>query len=160
MKNFDNVNITLCKIIDTWCLFNHVTFILSTFLSLFYPFFITQKWYADFFCSNQLLIQLTRKRLGRQTSWPANVWAVADPIHRCRHSGHNQTVCCFSSYQPFILTSLSEWRSNVQRDSLASYIGHPDSLTYFSAALNEPRAVVKTSFIDVCIVVIFHINVF
>ncbi|VVT46624.1 uncharacterized protein SAPINGB_P001306 [Magnusiomyces paraingens] len=51
-------------------------------------------------------------------------------------------------------TTKHEWRANIQRDSLASYVGHPPLLTYFSVALGEPHAVTKARFLDVsCIYV-------
>ncbi|POS87642.1 splicing factor 3B [Erysiphe pulchra] len=36
-------------------------------------------------------------------------------------------------------TTKFEWTSNIQRDSCASYIGHPPLLTYMAIGLGEPR---------------------
>ncbi|KAK7205115.1 splicing factor 3B subunit 5/RDS3 complex subunit 10 [Myxozyma melibiosi] len=45
-------------------------------------------------------------------------------------------------------TTKHEWMNNIQRDSLASYIGNPSLLQHFSVALNEPQRKVRTMFID------------
>ncbi|KAA8896487.1 hypothetical protein TRICI_006892 [Trichomonascus ciferrii] len=45
-------------------------------------------------------------------------------------------------------TTRDEWRSNVARDSYASYIGHPPMLQHFSIALGQPQAVTHAQFID------------
>ncbi|KAK9240347.1 splicing factor 3B, subunit 5 [Lipomyces kononenkoae] len=45
-------------------------------------------------------------------------------------------------------TTKHEWVSNVHRDSLASYIGHPAMLEHFAVALNEPRERVRLQFVD------------
>lgn len=42
----------------------------------------------------------------------------------------------------------SEWAVNIQRDSLASYIGHSHMLTYFSVALNESSGRIKYDFLE------------
>lgn len=43
---------------------------------------------------------------------------------------------------------ISEWAVNIQRDSLASYIGHTPMLTYFGVALNESSGRVKYDFLE------------
>jgi splicing factor 3B subunit 5 len=48
-------------------------------------------------------------------------------------------------------TTRDEWRTNVARDSYASYIGHPPMLQHFSIALGQPQAVTHAKFIDVSI---------
>uniref|UniRef100_A0A915HW32 Uncharacterized protein n=1 Tax=Romanomermis culicivorax TaxID=13658 RepID=A0A915HW32_ROMCU len=42
-------------------------------------------------------------------------------------------------------TSRWEWATNIHRDSYASYIGHPDLLSYFAIAENESRIPDRTS---------------
>ena len=44
-------------------------------------------------------------------------------------------------------TSRWEWVTNIQRDSYASYISHPDLLSYFSIAENESRSRMKFTFL-------------
>lgn len=41
-----------------------------------------------------------------------------------------------------------EWAVNIQRDSLASYIGHSPMLSYFSVALNESSSRIKYDFLE------------
>lgn len=41
------------------------------------------------------------------------------------------------------MVDISDWAVNIQRDSIASYIGHPSMLTYFGTALNESPARVR-----------------
>ncbi|KAL7270541.1 hypothetical protein RUND412_006748, partial [Rhizina undulata] len=45
-------------------------------------------------------------------------------------------------------TTKFEWVSNVHRDTLASYIGHPPLLEYMSVATGEPVAKMRTKFIE------------
>ncbi|KAK9383232.1 splicing factor 3B, subunit 5 [Kockiozyma suomiensis] len=45
-------------------------------------------------------------------------------------------------------TTKHEWMNNIQRDSLALYVGHPALLQHFSVALNEPQQKVRKMFID------------
>lgn len=49
----------------------------------------------------------------------------------------------------FSLALHSEWISNIQRDTYASYVGHPPLLEYFSVATDEPMAKLRTRFIEV-----------
>ncbi|KAJ8102864.1 splicing factor 3B, subunit 5 [Lipomyces tetrasporus] len=58
--------------------------------------------------------------------------------------GHADTTKQYGSH----FFSQLEWLSNVQRDSLAAYIGHPAMLEHFSVALNEPQERVRVQFID------------
>lgn len=59
---------------------------------------------------------------------PGSLWTVASR---------------FRSNNVFVLTLASDWAVNIQRDSIASYIGHPSMLTYFGTALNESPARVR-----------------
>ena len=43
----------------------------------------------------------------------------------------------------------SEWVVNQHRDSLASYVGHPNLMEYFAIADNESKARVKFNFLQV-----------
>ena len=47
-------------------------------------------------------------------------------------------------------TTKFEWTSNIQRDSYASYIGHPPLLHYMSIGMGEPKERVRLAFIEVC----------
>ena len=44
---------------------------------------------------------------------------------------------------------LREWGTNIQRDSLASHLGHHSRLTYFAAAENESFQRIKSRLITV-----------
>jgi splicing factor 3B subunit 5 len=46
-------------------------------------------------------------------------------------------------------TTRFEWTSNIQRDSYASYIGHPPMLSYMAIGLGEPREKVRAAMIEV-----------
>ncbi|KAL8801511.1 MAG: hypothetical protein Q9182_004414 [Xanthomendoza sp. 2 TL-2023] len=46
-------------------------------------------------------------------------------------------------------TTKFEWASNIHRDSLASYIGHPPLLAYMSLGMGEPREKVRAMFLEV-----------
>eukprot|EP00382_Lankesteria_abbotti_P010293 CAMPEP_0113849342 /NCGR_PEP_ID=MMETSP0372-20130328/3074_1 /TAXON_ID=340204 /ORGANISM="Lankesteria abbotti" /LENGTH=87 /DNA_ID=CAMNT_0000819115 /DNA_START=44 /DNA_END=307 /DNA_ORIENTATION=+ /assembly_acc=CAM_ASM_000359 len=45
-------------------------------------------------------------------------------------------------------TTKWEWGTNIQRDTLASHIGHHSRLAYFAVAENEPIARVKYNFLQ------------
>ncbi|KAF2194944.1 splicing factor 3B subunit 5/RDS3 complex subunit 10 [Zopfia rhizophila CBS 207.26] len=45
-------------------------------------------------------------------------------------------------------TTKFEWTSNIARDSLSSYIGHPPMLQYMSIGLGQPREKVRVQLID------------
>jgi splicing factor 3B subunit 5 len=45
-------------------------------------------------------------------------------------------------------TSKHEWTSNMARDSLASYIGHPPLLQYMSIGLGQPREKTRVQFLE------------
>ncbi|KAL9599391.1 MAG: hypothetical protein Q9179_003582 [Wetmoreana sp. 5 TL-2023] len=45
-------------------------------------------------------------------------------------------------------TTKFEWASNIHRDSLASYIGHPPLLAYMSLGMGEPREKVRAMFLE------------
>jgi splicing factor 3B subunit 5 len=45
-------------------------------------------------------------------------------------------------------TNKFEWMSNMQRDSLASYIGHPPLLQYMSIGLGQPREVTRVQLLE------------
>ncbi|RKF65831.1 Uncharacterized protein OnM2_002020 [Erysiphe neolycopersici] len=45
-------------------------------------------------------------------------------------------------------TTKFEWTSNIQRDSRASYIGHPPILTYMAIGLGESREKVRAQLIE------------
>lgn len=45
-------------------------------------------------------------------------------------------------------TNKFEWMSNMQRDSMASYIGHPPLLQYMSIGLGQPREVTRVQILE------------
>ncbi|KAL9022838.1 MAG: hypothetical protein Q9180_008549 [Flavoplaca navasiana] len=45
-------------------------------------------------------------------------------------------------------TTKFEWASNIHRDSLASYIGHPPLLAYMSLGMGEPKEKVRAMFLE------------
>ncbi|KAI6250562.1 hypothetical protein HI914_01531 [Erysiphe necator] len=45
-------------------------------------------------------------------------------------------------------TTKFEWTSNIQRDSCASYIGHPPLLTYMAIGLGVSREKVRAQLIE------------
>ncbi|RPA73880.1 splicing factor 3B, subunit 5 [Ascobolus immersus RN42] len=45
-------------------------------------------------------------------------------------------------------TTKFEWTSNIQRDSLASYIGHPPLLGYMAVGMGESRERLRVRFIE------------
>ncbi|KAL1600519.1 hypothetical protein SLS60_006905 [Paraconiothyrium brasiliense] len=45
-------------------------------------------------------------------------------------------------------TSRHEWTSNIARDSLASYIGHPPLLQYMSIGLGQPREKTRVQLLE------------
>ena len=47
-------------------------------------------------------------------------------------------------------TTKFEWTSNIQRDSYASYVGHPPLLSYMAVGMGECREKVRAGFIEVC----------
>jgi splicing factor 3B subunit 5 len=47
-------------------------------------------------------------------------------------------------------TTRFEWTSNIQRDSYASYIGHPPLLSYMAIGMGECREKVRSMMIEVC----------
>jgi splicing factor 3B subunit 5 len=47
-------------------------------------------------------------------------------------------------------TTRFEWASNIQRDSYASYIGHPPLLSYMAIGMGECREKVRSMMIEVC----------
>jgi splicing factor 3B subunit 5 len=47
-------------------------------------------------------------------------------------------------------TTKFEWTSNIQRDSYASYVGHPPLLSYMAIGMGEPREKVRAKMIEVC----------
>ncbi|KAI4170980.1 MAG: hypothetical protein LQ346_008796 [Caloplaca aetnensis] len=46
-------------------------------------------------------------------------------------------------------TTKFEWASNIHRDSLASYIGHPPLLAYMALGMGEPKEKVRAMFLEV-----------
>ena len=48
-------------------------------------------------------------------------------------------------------TTKFEWTSNIQRDSFASYIGHPPLLHYMSIGMGEPKEKVRVRMIEASI---------
>lgn len=46
-------------------------------------------------------------------------------------------------------TTKFEWASNIHRDSLASYIGHPPLLSYIALGMGEPKEKVRVMFLEV-----------
>lgn len=49
-------------------------------------------------------------------------------------------------------TTKFEWASNIHRDSLASYIGHPPLLAYMSLGMGEPKEKVRAMFLEVSLI--------
>ncbi|KAL9603281.1 MAG: hypothetical protein Q9219_001303 [cf. Caloplaca sp. 3 TL-2023] len=45
-------------------------------------------------------------------------------------------------------TTKFEWASNIHRDSLASYIGHPPLLSYMALGMGEPKEKVRAMFLE------------
>jgi|TARA_R110002003_G_scaffold27_9_gene1413 splicing factor 3B subunit 5 len=45
-------------------------------------------------------------------------------------------------------TTKHEWTSNIARDSLASYIGHPPLLQYMSIGLGQPREKTRVQLLE------------
>ncbi|KFY18524.1 hypothetical protein V493_08547 [Pseudogymnoascus sp. VKM F-4281 (FW-2241)] len=45
-------------------------------------------------------------------------------------------------------TTKFEWTSNIQRDSYASYIGHPPLLSYMTIGMGEPKERVRAALIE------------
>lgn len=45
-------------------------------------------------------------------------------------------------------TTRHEWTSNIQRDSLASFVGHPPLLSYMAIGMGEPREVVRARCVE------------
>ncbi|KAH8811408.1 putative splicing factor 3B subunit 10 [Xylogone sp. PMI_703] len=45
-------------------------------------------------------------------------------------------------------TTKFEWTSNIQRDSYASYIGHPAMLSYMAIGFGEPREKVRSMMVE------------
>ncbi|KAG9242139.1 splicing factor 3B subunit 10 SF3b10 [Calycina marina] len=45
-------------------------------------------------------------------------------------------------------TTKFEWTSNIQRDSYASYVGHPPLLSYMAVGMGECREKVRAKFIE------------
>jgi len=45
-------------------------------------------------------------------------------------------------------TNKHEWTSNMQRDSLASYVGHPPLLQYMSIGLGQPREKTRVQLLE------------
>jgi splicing factor 3B subunit 5 len=46
-------------------------------------------------------------------------------------------------------TTRFEWTSNIQRDSYASYIGHPPLLSYMAIGMGECREKVRAQMVEV-----------
>jgi splicing factor 3B subunit 5 len=46
-------------------------------------------------------------------------------------------------------TTKFEWTSNIQRDSYASYVGHPPMLSYMAIGMGECREKVRSQMIEV-----------
>ncbi|TVY81118.1 Uncharacterized protein LSUE1_G003937, partial [Lachnellula suecica] len=46
-------------------------------------------------------------------------------------------------------TTKFEWSSNIQRDSCASYVGHPPLLSYMAIGMGECREKVRAGIIEV-----------
>ncbi|KAL2069308.1 hypothetical protein VTL71DRAFT_15646 [Oculimacula yallundae] len=46
-------------------------------------------------------------------------------------------------------TTKFEWTSNIQRDSYASYVGHPPLLSYMAIGMGECREKVRAQMIEV-----------
>lgn len=47
-------------------------------------------------------------------------------------------------------TTKFEWTSNIQRDSYASYIGHPPLLSLMAIGMGSTREQVRSAMIEVC----------
>lgn len=45
-------------------------------------------------------------------------------------------------------TTKHEWASNIQRDSLSSFIGHPPILQYMSIGLGQPREKTRVQLLE------------
>jgi splicing factor 3B subunit 5 len=45
-------------------------------------------------------------------------------------------------------TTKFEWMSNMQRDSMSSYVGHPPLLQYMSIGLGQPREVTRVQILE------------
>jgi splicing factor 3B subunit 5 len=45
-------------------------------------------------------------------------------------------------------TTKHEWTSNIARDSLSSYIGHPPLLQYMSIGLGQPREKTRVQLLE------------
>ncbi|KAK6592652.1 hypothetical protein H4I96_03651 [Botrytis cinerea] len=45
-------------------------------------------------------------------------------------------------------TTRFEWTSNIQRDSYASYVGHPPLLSYMAIGMGSPREIVRKNMIE------------
>ncbi|RDW92613.1 putative splicing factor 3B subunit 10 [Coleophoma crateriformis] len=45
-------------------------------------------------------------------------------------------------------TTKFEWTSNIQRDSYASYVGHPPLLSYMSIGMGDTRERVRAAMIE------------
>ena len=51
-------------------------------------------------------------------------------------------------------TTKFEWTSNIQRDSYASYVGHPPLLSYMAIGMGECREKVRAQMIEVSTLVL------
>jgi splicing factor 3B subunit 5 len=62
--------------------------------------------------------------------------------HATKDSLHSQMAHLQSKYvgTGHTDTTKYDWAVNIQRDSIASYIGHPSMLNYFATAMNESPA--------------------
>ncbi|CRK92783.1 CLUMA_CG006229, isoform A [Clunio marinus] len=62
-----------------------------------------------------------------------------------RYNIHSQLEHLQSKYvgTGFADTAKWEWLTNIHRDSLASYLGHCDRLSYFAIAENESKARIR-----------------
>ena len=45
-------------------------------------------------------------------------------------------------------TNKYEWTSNIQRDSLSSFVGHPPMLQYMSIGLGQPREKTRVQMLE------------
>ncbi|CAD6445661.1 a21f72ce-02d9-4821-9faa-6614cf11a66e [Sclerotinia trifoliorum] len=45
-------------------------------------------------------------------------------------------------------TTRFEWTSNIQRDSYASYVGHPPLLSYMAIGFGSPKEIVRKNMIE------------
>ena len=73
-----------------------------------------------------------------QNRWQC--WSLSFPIPSAQ-SFYIDTLALNSNVHIInLIFHVSDWAVNIQRDSIASYIGHPTMLNYFATAMNESPA--------------------